>query len=186
MNKFQQRVYNLVPELGEIKVVTGNCFDSALAIKRAMEEAGMPTDNENYFITILSGVYTMFDTNGETKIACSQDIGEMLPDNQLRAVILHEVAHIRNGDMKPGNEIVTINEDFEIKADRYALDRGVSVIDLLNAITTVTVYSIRQMAAWKIIVEGVKGKCDVEYGVREALKDLPALMGKRFEALMNS
>lgn len=186
MNKFEQRVRNLVPELGDILLQTGNSFDIALHYRRLLKESNMSTDNDLYFMVVLTGVYAFKTIEGLIAINCSQDISDILNDEQLRGAVLHELGHIKRGDLEGSVNRVEDNEDNEIAADRFALDHGVKAIDLLNAVSTLTIYGVNQLTAWKKIVDNCTKVRKAEKGIQAALDQLPRLMGKRYEALINS
>ena len=185
MNTFEQHIRNLVPELGNTTIITTNCFDVAFKVLDLIKAGNIPDPGDEYLQILLSGLYYAKLPDGSFAIIISQDLTNLLTDEELRAATLHEVGHLVNEDHKhiEVGDFIVNKDELEIRADRYALDRGVTAECLWSSILKVTEQSVRQTYAWKIIVQNKKMKVSVDAAVQEAIAMVPKLAASRYNAL---
>lgn len=186
MNTFEQHIRNLVPELGNTTIITTNCFDVAFKVLDLIKAGNIPDPGDEYLLILLSGLYYAKLPDGSCAINISQDLANLLTDEELRAATLHEVGHLVNEDHKhvEVGDFFVNKDELEIRADRYALDQGVTAECLWSSILKITEQSIRQTCAWKSIVQNKKMKvASVDAAVQEAIAMVPKLEASRYNAL---
>lgn len=161
MNNFEQRIRNLVPEIpANVNIHTGNMTDALLGFRELCKQHKLPTPAPEYILVLMSGVYLAAMPDGTIVLSLSQDVGQYLNDQQIRAIALHELAHYVNEDYKVGTASYTgellDSDQAEIRADRYALDRGVDPAVMLETVLRVTEHGMRQCFAIRQIMRGEK------------------------------
>lgn len=187
MNKFEQRIRNLVPEIpAEVNIHTGNMTDALLGFRALCKEHKLPTPSPEYILVLMSGVYLAAMPDGTIVLSLSQDVGQYLTDNQIRAMALHELAHFVNEDYKKGTtpgELYNV-EQAEVRADRFALDHGVDPQDMLDGILLVTEHGMRQCFAVRQIMRGEKiSQDEIETAVSDFRANAWNSSPQRFRAL---
>jgi hypothetical protein len=190
MNNFRAKLISLVPELANYELETGNAMDKMIFTHNTIVANNIPNPGDGYYLCTLTGISVERTPEGKVLINVSNDLVDVLTDEQMRGLILHEVGHLRNGDMEEGNIKPNsyVNEaDREIAADRYALDNGVSKEDLMSAIVAVTQHGLRQFITWlRFMVGRDFSLADEEKAIAAVVGNFPIHEAARYNALINA
>jgi hypothetical protein len=148
------QIKKLVPELGDIHLFIGNTAAQAvLAFEKGMGIEAAQT------CLCAAGAGWFQSDNGPVKgIQIDSLLPKRLSKEELRAVLLHEVGHIKCGHIASleeaiaGRTLVGSFEDTEQEADMFSLEHGSDIIDLGNGIIKTLMCQLAQTAvAYKAI-----------------------------------
>ena len=186
MNKFEQRLRNLVPELGDIPLNTRNCFEQGLEVVEAVQKGLCPDPGDGFLMVLMAGIFYAFNPDQTVSIGVSQDVESVLNDEEIRALVLHELGHVKNEDYRlaVAGEAWMDNKAIEVAADRYAIDCGVDPKVLWEAVKKITAFAVRRVIAWKIVVQNMPASSfDVEKAVQATYDVAHIQDAERYNAL---
>ena len=152
-----EQIKKLVPELGDIPLFIGNTAAQAvLAFEKGMGIEAAQT------CLCAAGAGWFQSENGPVKgIQIDGLLPEKLTEEELRAVILHEVGHIKCGHIPTLEEVIagrSLNGTFEAteqEADMFSLEHGADIVDLGNGIIKTLMCQLAQTA---VAYKAIKGK----------------------------
>lgn len=186
MNKFEQRIRNLVPELGDIRLNTRNCFDQGLEVVAAVQNGLCPDPGDGYLMVLMAGIFYAYNPDQTVSIGVSQDVTDILNDDEIRALVLHELGHVHNEDYRKAvaDQAWLDNSAAEVAADRYAIDCGVDPKVLWEAVVKITAFAVRRVIAWKIVVQNISASnFNVDVAIQATINNTHILEAARYQAL---
>lgn len=152
MINHEARILALVPELKGLSYSTTSIRDVVEGFEKALKSVGENPKDKKWGQTVLvafSGIFLYKDPVKGPVIQCSPEIGEIMTDEQLRGVILHEVAHVLNKDLEgePGQGVL-VDLEKELAADAYAVEQGTDPLVLVSAIKAATTLGVKGLFSY--------------------------------------
>ncbi len=179
-----EQIKKLVPEIGDIPlyiVDIANLAITAFSQGHSLETAQM----------CLNGAAAGWfqGTDGPVLgIQIDALLLQRLSEKELRAVMLHEVGHIKMGHIPTLEETLSgvglkgTFEGREQEADKYALDHGADIVDLCNGIKGVAQV---QLAQTIVAYKGIKGVDMPQATIRRVVRGTLVDHKERVRALLS-
>jgi hypothetical protein len=178
-----EQIKKLVPELGEIPLYIVNIAElavSAVSQGYSLEMAQM----------ILNGAaagWYQAEDGPVLGIQIDALLLQRMSEAELRAILLHEIGHIRLGHLPSLEELfagVGLRGTFEgreMEADMFALENGADILDLCNGIKIVAQV---QLAQTIVAYKAIKGEDMTVPTIRRVTRETLVDHKVRFRALM--
>jgi hypothetical protein len=134
-----QRIRRLVPEAAGIEIRVQPQEELYNTIERELVKVGSSWKDLPKETAYILGTGVFATSKGWINVAA--DYSGILNDMELRAIVLHEVGHVKACHLEK-KEKTEFNPDYEVEADAYALECGVTKRDLWDAVTKMSVAGV--------------------------------------------